>query len=140
MAFENDLKKLLNGETIELPEYLFNNLNQKPKTLTFKSSPVLVVEGIFVFSDSRIFNLMDLRIFIDARETIKLRRRIDRDAKERGYDMNDVLYRYEHHITPAFEKYILPHKNLADLVINNNDNIIEASGMLINFIRVKLNN
>ena len=61
-----------------------------------------------------------MRIFLHAKENLKVIRRIRRDQMERNYPIDDVLYRYEHHVMPTFEKYVAPHIEHADLVINNN--------------------
>jgi uridine kinase len=55
-----------------------------------------------------------------------LKRRIIRDQRERGYDLDDVLYRYEHHVMPAFNKYILPYKEHSDIIVNNHQNFNEG--------------
>ncbi|MGF1636983.1 MAG: uridine kinase [Cyclobacteriaceae bacterium] len=119
-AFEADLKALIAGETVTRKEYTFNNSSIVPKMLTFKPAPIILVEGIFIFYSEVILDLVDFKLFVEARESVKIRRRIARDAIERGYDMNDVLYRYEHHVSPAYEKIIAPFKEIADLIIVNN--------------------
>jgi uridine kinase len=105
--------------------------------LEFKPATVMVVEGIFVFYREDIRNQFDLKIFIDAEEHIKLSRRIRRDGQERGYDMDDVLYRYENHVMPTYEKYIKPFKNEADLIIPNNLNFDRAMDVLRSYLRAK---
>jgi uridine kinase len=67
-----------------------------------------------------------------------VKRRIVRDAKERGYDLEDVLYRYEHHVSPFYNKYILPLKDEVDLVIPNNKDFFRALDVLKVFIQDKL--
>ena len=64
--------------------------------------------------------MFDLKIFISAKENLKVIRRIYRDQVERNYPLEDVLYKYEHHVLPSFEKYIEPHREDADIVVNNN--------------------
>ncbi len=82
---------------------------------------MIIVEGLFVFYFEEIRNLLDLKIYIDAEDIIKLKRRIVRDAGERNYPLEDVLHRYEHHVLPSYRSYIEPFKRQADLVINNHD-------------------
>ena len=119
-AFLSDIVKLMQGEKIILKEYTFNNPNQPENTIEFRPAPVIILEGIFIFFVEKIRKLIDLKIFIEAREHIMLKRRILRDEEERGYDLADVLYRYEKHVMPTFYKYILPYKSKCDLVVNNN--------------------
>ncbi len=128
--FYQDLLSLKEGKAIELYEYTFNNPAVVPKLLRFEPAPIFIVEGILIFHYKKIRSLFDLSIFIDAKESVKLIRRIDRDARERGYDINDVLYRYEKHVTPAYEKYLEPLKPEMDLIIPNNDNFDNALQIL----------
>lgn len=132
-----DIRKILNGETVHREEYTFNNAAKNPKMLTFSSAPVVVVEGIFVLYYPELTDLLDLKIFIDAKDHIKLKRRIIRDKVERGYDLDDVLYRYEMHVMPTYEKYIAPFKNEADLIVPNNSNFDMALDVVRTFLRAK---
>jgi uridine kinase len=83
---------------------------------------------------------MDLKIFIDADEHIKLIRRIQRDKIERNYPLEDVLYRYQHHVFPAYEKFIQPYKSSCDIIVNNNISFDDAMDALRLSIREKLEN
>lgn len=62
---------------------------------------------------------MDLKLFVDAPDYLMMSRRIIRDAEERGYDLHDVIYRYQHHVMPAFKQHIEPSRQWADLIIPN---------------------
>ena len=121
-----DIRKIQAGETVQREEYTFNNSAKTPKMLTFSAAPVVVVEGIFVLYYPELANLLDLKVFIDAKDHIKLKRRIIRDKVERGYDLDDVLYRYEQHVMPTYEKYIKPFMNDADLIVQNFDKALEV--------------
>ena len=132
-----DIRKIQSGETVYREEYTFNNASKKPKMLTFVSAPVVVVEGIFVLYYPELTHLLDLKIFLDAKDHIKLKRRIIRDKVERGYDLDDVLYRYEMHVMPTYEKYIEPFKNEADLIIPNNHNFDRALDVIRTYLRAR---
>jgi uridine kinase len=136
--YVNDIIALKEGKDITIEEYTFNKKDVVPKMLTFHSSPIIVVEGIFVFHFLEIAHLIDLRVFIDAKNKIKLDRRINRDNVERGYDLTDVLYRWKHHVTPTYKKYIKPYKKYADLVIPNNDNFEKGLEVLTLFLKNKI--
>lgn len=138
-AFERDLIKLMNGEKVSIQEYTFNNDLAKPKTLTFSPAPVIIVEGIFVFHFEAIKNLLDLKIFLHAKENLKVIRRIKRDQVERNYPIEDVLYRYEHHVLPTFERYIEPYREEADIIVNNNSHFEKGLEVLKGFISTKQN-
>ncbi len=137
-AFRNDLKKLLSWETVTRQEYTFNNPEAKPKTLTFKPAPIIIVEGLFVFHYKKIAQMLDLKVFINAKENLKVIRRIHRDQVERNYPLSDVLYKYQYHVLPAYERYIFPYKEEADVVINNNDNFERGLSVLTGFLKNKL--
>jgi uridine kinase len=124
--FHQDILKLKRGETLLKTEYTFNNPNATPKVLEFKPAPILIIEGLFVQYFPEIESELDLKIFIEAKDHLKLSRRIRRDNAERGYDLDDVLYRYQHHVMPVYEALIKPLKHEADLVIPNNHNFERA--------------
>jgi uridine kinase len=136
--YASHIKDLRSGKQVIKQEYTFNNPNAIPKMLTFHPAPVIVVEGIFVFYFPEIAHLLDLKVFIDAAEHIKLKRRIVRDKDERGYDLEDVLYRYEKHVMPTYEKYIAPFKSDADIIVPNNLHFEKALDMLIIFLKSKI--
>lgn len=123
--FLEDIKALLNGNTIYKEAYNFNNKKAKPKTLEIKFAPVIIIEGLFIFHFPEIFKLLDLKIFIEADVEIALQRRINRDFIERGYSHEDVLYKWKNHVIPAFNTYLLPYKQLADRNITNNSHVAE---------------
>ena len=119
-GFVKDLKTLLNGDAISFKEYTFNNEERKAETISVKSAPILVVEGLFVFHYPEIRHLLDLRVYLDVREDIKLERRIKRDRDERGYPEAVVRYQWEHHVLPSFKKFLKPYRDDSHLIITNN--------------------
>ena len=134
LKFFDDLTALINGDDIIIPEYQFNHLDRKPGLLTIAWAPTIIVEGLFTLHFPRIQELLDLRIYIETPEYLMVKRRIIRDAEERGYDLNDVLYRFENHVMPAYNRYILPSREKADLVIPNHDNFdlaVEAISYIV---------
>jgi uridine kinase len=137
-AFAQDISELKAGRTIQRLEYTYNNPLAEAKMLTFKPAPIIIVEGIFAFYYPDVANQLDLKIFIDAKEYIKLSRRIKRDKIERGYDLDDVLYRYEKHAAPTYEKYIEPFKHDSDIIVPNNGNFYKGLKVLITFLKAKL--
>lgn len=136
--YVNDINQLKNGESVRRKEYTFNNPTAVPEELIFNPAPVIVIEGIFVFSEKRLSDLLDLKVYIDTKDHIKLKRRIIRDNEERGYDIDDVLYRYEHHVIPTYEKYIQPYKYNSDIVIPNNSNFDMGLEVLVAFLKSKV--
>ncbi len=139
IKFTHDLKKIIDGEVIRIKEYTFNNPELDPEIIEFQPAPVIILEGIFIFYVKEISKWIDLKVFVDAPEHIMLKRRIIRDQKERGYDLEDVLYRYEHHVMPAYNKYILPYKSKSDIIINNHENFDAGISVIISHISYILN-
>ena len=134
-SFRVDVERLLAGKAVERMEYTFNNEKAEPKMLRFESAPVIIVEGIFVFHFKKIRRLLDLKIFLHAKENLKVIRRIKRDQVERNYPIEDVLYRYEKHVMPTFEQYIEPYMEDADIVVNNNQHFSVGMDVVKGFIR-----
>ncbi len=139
-TFLNDLLKLKAGHDIVKREYTFNNASVKPKQLKFKAAPILIVEGLFVQYFEEIGKELDLKIFIEAKDHVKLGRRIKRDQVERGYDLDDVLYRYQYHVMPIYESLIEPLKHHSDLVIPNNSNFDRALNVVKGYLDFRLVN
>ncbi len=133
-----DILAVKNGNTVTVKEYTYNNPQATPTILEFKPAPIILVEGIFVFYHQPVAELLDLRLFIDAQEHVKLSRRITRDREERGYDVDDVLYRYEKHVAPTYINYIEPFKYSSDLIIPNNQDFEEALDVVTCFLRSKI--
>lgn len=137
-AFIEEVSQLIQGKSVKRLEYTFNNSDAIPKEMVFHPAPVIIVEGIFVYHYKKMRKLFDLKVFIHAKENLKVIRRINRDQVERNYPLDDVLYRYEHHVLPTFEKYIKPYMDQADMVINNNDNFTAGLEVFKGFLRDKL--
>ena len=135
----HDINAIKNGEKVEIVEYTFNNPSTTPKKLIFRPAPVIIVEGLMVFYWDAIRSLIDLSVFVEASELIKVKRRIIRDAKERGYDLDDVLYRYEHHVAPFYNQFLKPLKDHMDIIIPNNSNFEKGMKVLSGYIRNHLN-
>jgi uridine kinase len=136
--FHADILRLKKGEFLERAEYTFNNPSISPAILQFKPAPILIVEGLFIQFFKHIENELDLKIFIEAKDYLKLSRRIRRDNDERGYDLDDVLYRYQYHVMPVYESLIEPLKHKADLVIPNNHNFEGALDVISLALKAKL--
>lgn len=137
-AYKNDIIQLKNGQRVEREEYTFNNAEKKPTTIIVNSTPILIVEGLFIFHKEEISQLFDLKIFIDVEDFIGLKRRILRDSTERGYPLDDVLYRYEHHVFPAYQQFIAPYKAKTDIIIPNNLHFEKGLEVLIAFLKTKI--
>jgi uridine kinase len=134
VAFHQDIVELMNGNTVEREEYTFNNELARPKILTFEPRPIILIEGLFIYYYEEIRNLLNLKLFLHAQETTAFTRRIKRDRLERNYPLEDVLYRYQKHVLPSYERYIKPFKKEADLVVNNHYNFSMGLEVVIAYL------
>ena len=137
-AFVRDVTALKLGKTVTKQEYTFNNPARQPRMLVFEPAPILVVEGLFVQYFDEISRELDLKVFIEAKDHVKLGRRIRRDQLDRGYDLDDVLYRYQHHVMPVYEGLIEPLKHRADLIVPNNQGFSHALTVLAGYLKTLL--
>jgi uridine kinase len=138
-GFAADIKTIKLGKNFSRLEYTFNNPAVTPKILQFNAAPIVIIEGLFVMHFKAVSDLLDLRVFIDAKDHIRLKRRIIRDNTERGYDLEDVLYRFENHVMPTYDSYLEPLKAQADIVIPNNSHFNNALDVLCGFLKMRLN-
>ena len=136
--FLHDILKLKSGEILRKKEYTFNKPNAQPEIMEFKPAPILIVEGLFVQYFEEIGTLLDLKIFMEAKVHLKVARRIRRDQTERGYDVNDVLYRFEHHVMPVYESLIEPLKHQSDFIIPNNSKVDVSATVIAGFLKTLL--
>jgi uridine kinase len=133
-----DIKNLINGDTVFQKEYTFNNPNAEPKLLEIQPAPIVMVEGLFILHFAEIAEILDMKIFIDTNEDIALQRRLKRDLIERGYPEDDVLYKWNNHVMPAFNDYLLPYKEQCDKIVSNNTNVAENIIEITNEISINL--
>lgn len=130
-----DLEYLLQGQVVERDEYVYNNPHEISRLIRMTPAPIILVEGLFVFHFEEVRTMLDLRVFVHAKENLKVIRRIKRDREERNYSLEDVLYRYEKHVLPTFERYIKPYMEESDLVVNNNRSFERGLQVMAGFIR-----
>lgn len=133
-----DVRRILDGETVTVQEYTFNNPNQIPATIRMEPRPLIILEGLFIFYHEPLAQLIDLKVFVEADEHIKLSRRIRRDGQERGYSLDSVLRDYERFVAPMYHRYVAPTKWDADLIVPNNKHMYKAIHVLVNHLNVVL--
>ncbi|QMU65919.1 MAG: uridine kinase [Flavobacteriaceae bacterium] len=132
------LKALKAGKAIQQPVYSFVAHNRTKDTVTVHPGKVIIVEGILVFNNEVLRNLFDIKIFIHADADERLIRRIRRDISERGRDINEVLKRYQDTLKPMHEQFIEPTKNVADIIIPNNQYNTVATDIVRTVINERL--
>lgn len=116
------LKKLKEGESIECPIYDFTQHNRSDKSYTIHPSKIFLIEGILIFSDEQLRDLFDIKIFVEADADERILRRVVRDVKERGRDINNIMEQYLTTVKPMHALYVEPTKTTADIIINSGMN------------------
>ena len=111
------LDQLRHGRAIDCPVYDFALHNRSDETIHVEPRRVIIVEGIMIFVDPDLRQLMDIKIFVDTDADIRLCRRIKRDVTKRGRSLESVLNQYKQTVKPMHEKYVEPSKRHADLVV-----------------------
>ncbi len=111
------LDQLIHGQEIDCPMYDFSLHNRSNDTIHLVPKSVIIVEGIMIFADEDLRNLMDIRIFIDADADIRICRRIRRDVTKRGRSIDSVISQYQSTVKPMHEKYVEPSKRHAHIVV-----------------------
>ena len=139
-AFDTDLmvrqlRKLRCGEAIDCPVYDFTVHNRSSETLHIVPKKVIIVEGILIFENAQLRELMDIKIFVDTAADIRLCRRIKRAVNKRGRSMESVLAQYQQTVKPMHEKYVEPSKKYADLVVPEGGKNWVALDMIIGRIQ-----
>ncbi|KAL1371401.1 hypothetical protein HN51_001639 [Arachis hypogaea] len=133
------LSKLKSGQSVQVPVYDFK-LHQRSSDVyrLVNASEVIIMEGILVFHEQRVRDMMNMKIFVDADPDVRLARRIRRDTVERGRDVHSVLEQYAKFVKPAFEDFILPSKKYADIIIPRGGDNGVAIDLIVQHIRTKL--
>lgn len=126
-AFETDLliehiRKLRNGESIECPVYDYTMHNRSDQTVRIEPRKIILIEGILLLADPRLRNLLDIKIYVEADADERILRRILRDVKERGRDIDNIVEQYLTTVKPMHYLYVEPTRATADIVINSGMN------------------
>lgn len=129
------LDQLRHGHAIECPVYDFTVHNRSEETIHLEPRKVIIVEGILIFENEALRDLMDIKIFVDTDADIRLCRRIKRDVNKRGRSLESVLAQYQETVKPMHERYVEPSKKYADLVVPEGGKNLVALSMITGHIR-----
>lgn len=135
-AFETNLlirhlQQLREGETIHCPVYDFTVHNRSDEIMQLAPRKVIVVEGILIFADEALRDEMDIRIFVDADDDVRLCRRIRRDVSKRGRTLESVVEQYLTTVKPMHEQFVVPSKKFANVVVPEGGKNMVALEMII---------
>ena len=111
------LDRLLAGEAIEKPTYDFTTHSRRAETETVHPLPVVIVEGILVLGERALRERMDIKLYVDTPDDVRLIRRIQRDLHERGRDIENVIQQYKRTVRPMHLEFVEPSKRMADVII-----------------------
>lgn len=131
------LQKLRNGEAIDCPVYDYSQHNRSNQTIHVEPKKIIVVEGILLLADPRTRELLDIKIYVDADADERILRRIVRDVKERGRDIDNIVEQYLTTVKPMHYMFVEPTRSKADFVINSGMNNV-AFDMVQSKIRLLL--
>ena len=139
-AFDTDMmvehiRALKNNVPIERPVYSFVEHNRTSETVAVKPSKVIIIDGILIFENKELRDLMDIKVYVDTDADIRLARRILRDVRDRGRSMESVITQYTSTVKPMHEEFVEPSKRYADVIIPEGGFNSVAVSMLIKNIR-----
>ncbi|MBR9860144.1 uridine kinase [bacterium] len=123
---KRDLRLLLKGKTVKIVEYTFNNPALFPQQLTFRPTPIILIEGLYVFADAGLRKMLDWRLFLEVHQDEAFRRRLERDLEERGMTEEEVHYQWKNHVIPSHKEHLQPHLKDVHLFIDNNRDFREG--------------
>lgn len=142
-AFDSDLlvehvRALKAGKAIEKPVYDFVTSTRQPRTAAVHSADLILIEGILVLHMEQLRHEMDVRIYVETEDDVRIIRRLTRDIKERGRDFDHVIHQYFQHVRPMHMAFVEPSKRWADIVVPHGGNNEIAIDMLVGAIRARL--
>lgn len=142
-AFDTELlyehiKMLKAGQAIEMPVYDYTVHNRSDEVIVVTPAPVIVLEGILIFAEPSLCELMDIKVFVDTDADVRILRRILRDVKERERSLDSVISQYLTTVKPMHEQFVEPSKRRADIIIPEGGQNIVALQMLIERVKKHL--
>ena len=142
-AFDTELlcdhiRQLKAGRRIEMPVYDYSVHNRSDKTTPVLPNPVIILEGILIFAEPALVDLMDFRIFVDTDADERILRRIKRDVNERGRSLESVMRQYRETVKPMHDQFVEPSKRKANIIIPEGGRNQAAMQMVVDFIKNRL--
>jgi uridine kinase len=130
--------RLKQGLTVEMPLYDFVTHTRSERIVVIEPRPVVIVEGILIFAEPRVLDLLDVRVFVDTPDDIRLMRRLQRDINERGRTFERTLEQYRRTIRPMHFEFVEPSKRHADIIIPEGAQTGVSVEFLCSLVREKL--
>lgn len=133
-----DIKALKGGKEVKCPVYDFTIHDRSDDTEIIRPTKVLIIEGILIFADKRLCKEMDIKIFVDTDADVRILRRIIRDVKKRGRNLDSVVDQYLTTVKPMHEQFVEPSKKNADIIIPEGGHNIVALDMVMDRVNAHL--
>ena len=139
-ALETDLmvrhvRELKSGKAVDVPQYDFTRHARLAETNTFQPRRALIVEGILIFTDPALRDLMDIKVFVDTDSDTRFIRRLQRDVAERGRTMDSVIDQYQSTVKPMHLEFVEPSKRYADVIVPLGGHNTVAVDLLLTLVR-----
>ena len=132
------MRALKKGRSVVCPVYDYSIHDRSEKTITVKPARVVIVEGILIFENKELCDLMDIKVFVDADADVRILRRIVRDVRDRGRSLESVVSQYLNTVKPMHEKYVEPSKRNADIIVPEGGHNKVALELLMERVRAHL--
>ncbi len=132
------LKKLRNGQIVEIPSYDFKSHLRLNKTKKTRKHKIIIMEGILMLHYQKLHKFYSLKIFIESPEDLRINRRIKRDMKFRGRTYESIQLQYKNTVKPMHDKFVIPSKKYADMIIGGSDKIDNSVKIIKNKIDILL--
>ncbi|KAL2814203.1 uridine kinase family-domain-containing protein [Aspergillus cavernicola] len=137
-ALVQTLRDLKQGKKADIPVYSFVHHQRQEHTTPLYSPHVLILEGILALHDPRIMDLLDVKIFVEADMDVCLGRRVLRDVKERGRDIDGIIKQWFNYVKPSYKKFVEPQRSVSDIIIPRGIENKTAIGMVVQHIQRNL--
>ena len=133
------IKTLSLGDPAQIPIYDFTKHIRANNFIDLKPCPIIILDGTLIYTQPKLLELIDLKIFIDAPDKLRLSRRIKRDVDERGRTPNSIMTQYSKSVRPMFDRFVAPTAKYADIIIDSKKNEIDHTDLIKNEIDKNLN-
>lgn len=134
---KSDIESLSLNQPIEQKEYHFN-VDKGYNVKTIQPADVIIIEGLFVLEYDFLKPYIDYSIYVQVDRKVQLERRLKRDLEERGYSQEEIMYQWNNHVLPCYDKYLKPHKSDADFIFDNNLDFESEMSKLLDSLESRL--
>lgn len=132
------IRRLLDGKPVHVPVYDFTRHRRTAETVLVEPSPIILVDGILIFTRRKLRELMDIKVYVDTDADVRFIRRMKRDIEERGRTLNSVVAQYLETVRPMHLKFVEPSKRYADVIIPNGGMNRVAMEMVVSQLKALL--